>query len=151
MARMHGRARGRSSSNRPLIEHKPTWLKYTSKEVEMLISKLAKEDNSASQIGIILRDSYGIPDVRLVTKKKISEILEAKKLRPELPDDMTALIAKAARVRKHLDILRKDTGALRGLQLTESKIRRLAAYHKKAARIPINWKYVAEEHKAAAQ
>jgi len=148
---MHGKSRGRSSSKKPLSPQKPSWVNYKPKEVEMLVTKVAKDNKTASQIGIILRDSYGIPSVKQITKKKIDQILNEKKLLKELPDDIMALIRKAAMVRKHLDKNRKDTGGLRGLQLTESKIHRLSKYHKKNKRIAVNWKYVHEEHKAAAQ
>lgn len=151
MARMHSGARGRSGSKKPLDPQKPAWLSYQPKEVEMLVTKLAKEGNSASKIGLVLRDRYGIPSVRQILGKKVDQVLAEKGMLGALPDDMMALIKKAALVRKHLETNKKDTGAVRGLQLTESKIRRLSSYHKKAKRIPVEWKYNPEEHKAAAQ
>ena len=43
---------------------KPEWIEYSTEEIEELIMKLKKEGNSTSMMGIILRDQYGIPDVK---------------------------------------------------------------------------------------
>ena len=51
------------------------------------------------------------------------------------------MIKKAFIIRKHMEKNRQDTTALRGLQLTESKVNRLAKYYKKAGKIPAEWKY----------
>ena len=78
MAKMHSRKRGRSGSKKPLHKTKPSWLRMKEKELELLIVKLAKEGKSSSVIGLELRDSYGIPDVKTVTGKRIQEILKEK-------------------------------------------------------------------------
>ena len=44
-------------------------------------------------------------------------------------------------VKKHLEENKHDMPAKRGLQLTESKIRRLIKYYKKIKKLPIDWKY----------
>jgi small subunit ribosomal protein S15 len=46
---------------------KPGWVDYSTEEIEDIILKLRKEGKSASVIGVILRDQYGIPDVKSVT------------------------------------------------------------------------------------
>ena len=104
MARMHSRKKGVSRSTKPSKKVAPSWMKYKSKEVELLVVKYAKEGKNASQIGIFLRDEYGIPDVKLVTKRSITDILKEKKLLKEIPEDLMALIRKAVLIRKHLDI-----------------------------------------------
>ena len=141
MARMHSRAKGVSGSKKPMKKEVPTWIRYKPKEVEILVGKMAKEGKTASQIGIMMRDTYGIPDVKTLTGKSISKILAAKKLLPEVPEDLRALIRKAAMIRKHLEENRQDKPALRGLQLTEAKIMRLVKYYKKSDRLPVDWKY----------
>ncbi|RMD58638.1 30S ribosomal protein S15 [Candidatus Woesearchaeota archaeon] len=141
MGRMYSRAKGKSKSHPPLKPEKPTWIRVESKEVELLVGKLAKEGKSASEIGLILRDSYGIPSVKLLTGKKVQQILEEKKLSSELPEDLYALMRRATILRKHLKSNHKDTGALRGLQLTESKINRLVKYYKEKSKLPEDWKY----------
>nr|MCK4930011.1 30S ribosomal protein S15 [Nanoarchaeota archaeon] len=147
MARMHSRARGKSRSTKPSKKVVPSWLKYKPKEVELLIIKYAKEGKNPSQIGIFLRDEYGIPDVKLVTKKSITKILKEKNLLKEIPEDLMALIRKAVLIRKHLGENKKDMPAKRGLQLTESKIKRLTKYYKRTARLPMTWRYDPERIK----
>lgn len=141
MARMHSRKRGRARSKKPLKQVKPIWLRYGSKEIELLIVKLAKEEKTTSQIGTLLRDTYGIPDCQTVTKKKISQILKEHNIIPELPEDLTALIKKSILVKKHMEENKKDQPAKRGLLLTESKINRLTKYYKRTGRLPLDWSF----------
>jgi small subunit ribosomal protein S15 len=141
MAKMHSRKRGTSGSKKPLHKTKPTWLRVHGKELDMLIVKLAKEGKSASQIGLELRDSYGVPDVKTIAGKRISEILAEKGHTPKLPEDLLALMKNAANVRRHLDANKQDMPALRGMQLTDSKIKRLIKYYKRVGKLPIEFKY----------
>jgi small subunit ribosomal protein S15 len=145
MARMHSRARGVSGSTKPVKKVAPSWLKYKSKEVELLVLKYAKEGKTASQIGSYLRDEYGIPSVQLITKKPISEILKDKNLLGDIPEDLLALIKRSITIRKHLEENKKDMTAKRGLQLTDSKIRRLTKYYKRTERLSKDWKYDPEK------
>ncbi|MFH1505842.1 MAG: 30S ribosomal protein S15 [archaeon] len=147
MARMHSRKKGVSGSKRPAKKSVPSWSKYKSKEIELLIVKYAKEGKKPSQIGLYLRDEYGIPDVTLITKKTISDILRDKKLLEEIPEDLMALIRKAVLIKKHLEENHKDMPAKRGMQLTESKIRRLVKYYKRTNKLPADWKYDPEKIK----
>ena len=144
MARMHSRRKGISGSKKPAVPKLPAWFQYKPKEVEMLIQKLAKEGKSASEIGLFLRDSYGVPDVKLVMGKTVTAILQEKGVVREIPEDLFNLIKKAVAVRKHMGNNNQDMTALRGLQLTESKIKRLVKYYKRAEALPKNWKYDAE-------
>jgi small subunit ribosomal protein S15 len=141
MARMHSRAKGKSGSKKPIKKVLPSWVRYKPKEVELLIVKLAKENNTPSKIGTLLRDVYGIPDSTLITKKSITAILDEKKLLAEIPEDLLALIRKFIFLQKHLDANKQDMAAKRGFQLTESKIRRLVKYYKRTKRLPSNWTY----------
>ncbi|MAF34471.1 30S ribosomal protein S15 [Candidatus Woesearchaeota archaeon] len=145
MARMHSRDKGRSGSKRPLEPRKATWLSYSAKEIEMVIAKLAKEDKGASEIGLILRDKYGVPDTRALLKKRISKVLADKKLSPEIPEELSALIKKAAVIEKHLEHNKQDQATKRGLQLTRSKIARLSKYYKKKGTVAESWKYDTEK------
>ena len=141
MARMHSREKGKSRSTKPSRKVAPSWQKYKPKEVELLIVKYAREGKNPSQIGIYLRDEYGIPDVKLIAKKSISQIMKDKNLLKEIPEDLMALIRKAVLVRKHLAENHQDMPAKRGLQLTESKIKRLTKYHKRTGKLPMTWRY----------
>jgi small subunit ribosomal protein S15 len=141
MAKMHSRARGKSGPNKPLTKTTPTWVPLKKKELELLIVKLAKEGHTSSKIGLLLRDSYGIPDVRSVIDKRILELLAEKNLTPKLPEDMTSLIRKSVLLRKHLELNKQDEAAKRGLLLIDSKIKRLAKYYKRIKKLPVTWKY----------
>ena len=141
---MHSRKRGKAGSTKPVRKSIPSWVRYKPKEAEMLITKLAKDGKTASEIGMILRDTYGIPDVRLLCKKKVSKIIQEKGIKQELPEDLTALIKKAVLIRKHLEENKKDEVAHRGLILTESKIKRLVKYYKKSRKLASEWKYEPE-------
>jgi len=141
MAKMHSRGRGNAHSNKPLNPAKPTWIRYKPKEIELLIGKLSKEGKTSSEIGLILRDSYGVPSVKLLLGKTIQKILGEKKLLPELPEDLMSLIKKAVIIRKHMEKNRQDMTAIRGLQFTESKIKRLVKDYKETGKIADEWKY----------
>jgi small subunit ribosomal protein S15 len=147
MARMYSRKKGKSGSKKPIKKTKKVWLRYSDNEVEQLIIKLSKQGNTQSKIGIILRDTYGVPDVRNILNKKIGKILEENKLKPKLPEDLMALIKKELNIMKHLETNKKDMSAKRGLQLTESKINRLVRYYKRNSILDKNWIYDREKAK----
>ncbi|MFH0869468.1 MAG: 30S ribosomal protein S15 [archaeon] len=147
MARKYSGARGKSRSTKPSKKMVPSWLQYKPKEIEMLIVKMAKEGINPSQIGLHLRDAYGIPDVQVTTGKKINQILKEKNLSKEIPEDLMALIRKAVLVRKHMGDNKGDMTAKRGLILTESKIKRLIKYYKSHGKLPMSWKYDPERIK----
>ncbi|MDP3765748.1 MAG: 30S ribosomal protein S15 [Nanoarchaeota archaeon] len=144
MARMHSRKRGKHGSKKPAKKAVPSWILYDAKKTELLISKLAKDGKSGSQIGVLLRDAYGIPNISVLCGKSISAILKEKKLGQEVPEDLIALFRKYAAIRKHLEANKHDETAARGLLLTESKIGRLTKYYKRSGRIPEAWKFDTE-------
>ena len=141
MARMHSRKKGKHGSKKPAKKTSPSWIRYKPKEVELLIAKLSKDGKTTSQIGVLLRDVYGIPSVLALCSKSISSILKEKNLRAEVPEDMTALFRRVAALRKHIEANRHDETSKRGLHITESKINRLTKYYKRTRRIPENWKF----------
>lgn len=141
MARMHSRKKGKAGSKKPVEKKVPSWITYKPKEIEALVIKLGKQDMASAKIGVILRDSYGIPDVKTITKKKISQILKENKLQKNLPEDMTALVYRHIALMKHNESNNHDKTAKRGMQLTESKIKRLAKYYIKKGDLPQGWRY----------
>ena len=66
-----------ASSALPYRRAPPTWLKTTPEDVVEHIIKLARKGLTPSQIGVTLRDSHGIPQVRFVTGNKILRILKS--------------------------------------------------------------------------
>eukprot|EP00921_Rhytidocystis_pertsovi_P023325 GHVQ01037237.1.p1 GENE.GHVQ01037237.1~~GHVQ01037237.1.p1 ORF type:complete len:152 (+),score=19.05 GHVQ01037237.1:214-669(+) len=141
MGRMYGKGKGISSSALPYRRRPPTWLKIKAGDVEQHIAKLAKKGQTPSAIGVTLRDSFGVPQVKSITGSKILRILKRQGLAPELPEDMYYLIKKAVSIRKHLDRNRKDKDGKFRLILVESRIHRLARYYKRTKQLPANWKY----------
>jgi small subunit ribosomal protein S15 len=145
MARLHSRKKGKAGSTRPPRLEKPVWIERSAEEVENLVIKLARKGFTKSLIGIILRDSYGIPLVKVVTGKKISQILEENEIIATLPEDLTNLVKKALNIRKHLEGNHKDLEGKKGLHRTESKIYRLIRYYKDSNILPMDFKYDPEK------
>lgn len=139
MARMHSRKKGQAGSRKPFKPSVSSWISRDPKEVEALVVKFSKAENSPSKVGMILRDSYGIPDVQVITKKKIVQILKDNKVAPKLPEDLRALISKYVSTTKHVEKNHKDEASIRGLHLTASKINRLAKYYKRKKMLPADW------------
>lgn len=135
MARLHTGHRGKSGSTKPISKNTPNWLAYKASEIEEIIVKLAKEGHSSAKIGLILRDSYGVPDIKKATKKKITKIIKDAGLASAEPEDLTNLKTRAKIVAAHIKNNHKDNVSKRGLQLIQSKIRRLEKYYKKTGAI----------------
>ena len=140
MARMHSRKRGQSGSKKP-AKKVPSWAPFKEKEVEKLIVKYSKAGKTTSEVGMILRDSYGIHSVKALTGKSISAVAQENKLGKTLPEDMTSLIRRMIEIKQHFDKNKQDMTALRGLQLTEAKIRRLVKYYKRSKRLALDWQF----------
>ncbi|WP_395239339.1 30S ribosomal protein S15, partial [Salmonella sp. s54412] len=138
---MHSNGKGISYSALTYRRTVPTWLKLSSVDVSEQIYKLAKKCLTPSQIGVILRDSHGVAQVRYITGNKILRILKKNGMAPSLPEDLYHLIKKAVSVRKHLERNRKDKDAKFRLILIESRIHRLARYYKTKRVLAPNWKY----------
>lgn len=150
MARMYARKKGKSGSKKPAIPA-TDWISYNKNEIEKLIIKLSKEGNQTAKIGLILRDVYGIPLVKPIIGKTISQVLKENKIYPEYPEDLLNLMKKAVRLREHLTENKRDAHSKRGLELTESKVRRLTKYYKSKKILPNDWKYDPERAKLIIQ
>lgn len=144
MARMHTRRKGKSRSTKPLRTEKPVWVTLSAGEIEKRAVELVRQGNSTSKTGLILRDMYGVPDIKLSTGKKLGKILKENNAVPPLPEDFTNLIVKALKLRKHLSNNAKDNHNKRSLNNIESKIRRIGKYYIRSGALPQDWKYVPE-------
>lgn len=147
MARLHSGSKGRSGSKRVDPSATTSWVKYSPAEIEKLILKEAKEGLSASQIGLRLRDTYGVPSVELLCGKKISEILLENNITKKYPEDLMALFTRAVYCYNHLKKHKHDNTAKRGLVLTKSKINRLAKYYKRMGQLEESFRFDIEEVK----
>ena len=138
---MHSGGKGISASAMPFKRRPPSWLQISSASLGEQIVKLARKGMQPSQIGVILRDRHGVPQVRAVTGNKILRILKKNGVAPEVPEDLYHLMKKALSVRKHLEKFRKDKDSKFRLILIESRIHRLSRYYKRAKKLPTTWKY----------
>ena len=141
MGRMYGRGKGISKSSIPYKKKAPRWLNVDSSEVVRQIEALAKKGYKPSQIGVILRDNYAIPQSRLITGAKILRILKKRGLAPQIPEDLYCLMRRAVSIRKHIEKNKRDKDSKYRLILVESKIHRLVRYYKLTKQIPSNWRY----------
>ncbi|KAF7121712.1 hypothetical protein CNMCM5793_009264 [Aspergillus hiratsukae] len=165
MGRMHSKGKGISASAIPYSRSAPAWLKTTPDQVVDQICKLARKGATPSQIGVVLRDSHGVAQVKVVTdppylevkwyditvnhhsnRTSLDEDVKAGDqdkdcLAPELPEDLYFLIKKAVAVRKHLERNRKDKDSKFRLILIESRIHRLSRYYKSVGVLPPTWRY----------
>jgi small subunit ribosomal protein S15 len=134
MARMHTRRRGSSGSDKPAADEPPEWSNVDADKIENRVVELAEQGHDPSQIGIKLRDEgvtgTPVPDVKLATGKKITEILEENDAKADLPEDLRNLMKRAIRLREHVRANPQDYQNKRALQNTESKVRRLVDYYR---------------------
>lgn len=145
MTRMHSDGRGVSGSSKPVDAKQPDWIDYDAEEVKDLVVRLREDGFDPAQIGLKLRDEYGIPDVQQITEKKVTEILEEEDVAPEIPEDLKNLVEKAENMKEHLDENQNDQEAERQLELTEAKVRKVADYHREEGNIPEDWEYERDE------
>ncbi|OWT33467.1 30S ribosomal protein S15 [Methanobrevibacter sp. 87.7] len=120
---------------------RPDWVMYSNEEIEEFIVKFHKEGKSSSEIGIILRDQYGVPSVKEVTGEKITQILKRNNEFGDYPEDLMNLIRRAVNIRDHLAENPKDVHSKRGLTIVESRIRRLGKYYVRDGQLPEGWRY----------
>jgi small subunit ribosomal protein S15 len=144
MSRMHSSRKGVSGSKKPLIDKNPSWVQQSPEEVKETVVKLAGEGMTMAKIGLVLRDQYAVPNVRLATGNTIREILAEKNIKFELPEDLQGLMKRAVLLSSHVKAHKKDLHNLRGLKLIESRIRRLAKYYKREGVVPESWNYSLE-------
>jgi small subunit ribosomal protein S15 len=142
MARMHARRKGKSGSTRPIWRKTPEWVPYSAEEIENLVVEKAKEGLGSAQIGLILRDAYAVPSVKKICSKSVTTIMKENNLGSKMPEDFLNLVRSAQNLRKHLESgNKKDKSSRRGLQLMESKIRRLVKYYRNTKVFEQDFKY----------
>ncbi|MFH0962157.1 MAG: 30S ribosomal protein S15 [archaeon] len=141
MARIYAHKKGKSGSTRPVRMSSPSWVRFTPEEIMKIITRLGKEGKQTSEIGMLLRDQWGIPSVKLATGKTITQVLKEAKLFPEYPEDLLNLMTRAVKIRKHLTGATADKHSRRGLKNTEMKILRLVKYYRREGRLAADWQY----------
>jgi small subunit ribosomal protein S15 len=151
MARMHARRKGQSGSKRPLVSKSPEWVTLEADEIEETVARLAGQGKSSAEIGLVLRDQYAVPNVRLATGKTLTEIMRARGTKFEMPEDLNNMMRRAVDLQGHLRTNPKDLANKRGLQLLESRIRRLARYYQEEGVLPPAWDYSVKIQELAAK
>ena len=124
-----------------MLTENPSWVTMSASEIEEVIVKMAKNGQASAMIGLVLRDQYGVPDVKLATGKTVTEIMTEKGVASALPEDISNLMRRAISLNVHLRKNPGDVSNRRGLNLIEAKIRRLEHYYKDNGVLPGNWKY----------
>ncbi len=94
-------------------EEKPKWIKLKAKEIESMIIDLGKQKMSSAKIGIILRDKHGIPKVKEILNKRISQILEENEIIDSSEKD--SVTNKIESIKKHISKNKHDFTASKAL------------------------------------
>lgn len=141
MARVHARRRGTSRSRPPTREEAPDWQPIQKDEIVKIVTDLAREGKTGAYIGLVLRDQYGVPNVKLATGKSMSEILTDAGVASALPEDLQNLMKRVVQLQSHLALHSRDIHNARGLALIEARIRRISRYYRETGRLPADWKY----------
>ena len=146
MARMYKSLKGQSGSTRPHVTDAPEWSNTDKEAVQSLVLDLAKSGMSTAEIGTVLRDKHAVPNARLVLGKRIGQFLAENDMMGAYPEDMMNLMRQAVAIINHLGSgNHKDIHNKRALEITESKIRRLASYYIGENRLPSDWRYKRDE------
>ncbi|MGI0084859.1 MAG: 30S ribosomal protein S15, partial [Nitrososphaerales archaeon] len=126
MARIHSHRRGKSHSTRPSSKRTPTWVTYGQDEISASIMKMFKEGLGPSQIGLKMRDDYGIPSTKTFLGKSVKEVLSQGATKGSTPEDLARLVERAAKLKGHLNSHHADRKNVRSLELLEAKIHRVS-------------------------
>jgi len=97
---------------------KPLWVKMKEPELKKTILELS-EKHSPSQIGLILRDQYGIPTTKIFGKKLKAYL---KELGIEKNEDLENAEKKVDKMKEHLKNNITDRHAKHKLQHAQSRL-----------------------------
>jgi len=100
------------------ILEKPLWVKMKEPELKKVIAELSLK-HSPSQIGLVLRDQYGIPTTRIFGKKLKEYLVELDINRNE---DLENAEKKVDRLKEHLKDNITDRSAKHKLQEAQSRL-----------------------------
>jgi small subunit ribosomal protein S15 len=146
MARLHSKKKGKSSSKFPgRKQGKRDFVQLSKDELKDIVKKLYRQGYNSANIGIILRDQYGVPSFKAVVGKSIKAFLKEENLYPKVPEDLLNLLKKAVKLWQHLKKHKKDIHNRVKYSHIISKINRLASYYKNKNELPETWKYDPEE------
>lgn len=98
-----------------------------------------------SRIGAALRDRYAVGLVNHYTGSRITRILAANGIAPEIPEDLYFLIKRAVQMRKHLERNPRDMSLKYHLILIEARIHRICRYYRSTLKLPATFRYRADQ------
>ena len=105
---------------------KPVWLKMTEEEMKKLILELS-ERHQPAQIGLILRDQYGVPTTKIFGKKLSAYLREAGK---NEFFEVKNIEKKVEKIKEHMKNNKQDKKAKHKFQKANSKLNALRKYSK---------------------
>ena len=108
---------------------KPVWLKYTEEEVREIILNLIKKqpELTTEKIGLILKDTYGIPKTKIYGIK-IGQVLKQENLYKN--PDLLNLEKKESSIQEHIKRNNQDKRSKRALGITKAKLKKTREYLK---------------------
>ena len=145
MAKLHSKKKGNSGTKRAKAQPSTVTSMTSKADVEEIILKNVKEGVSFPKIGLLLRDSYGVPSITSILGMNLRAFVKKNNVLPEYPNDLLDLIRKAMRVRNHLKMSKKDVHNKVKLMHIESKIQRLVKYYTNKKIMPPQWRYDPEK------
>jgi small subunit ribosomal protein S15 len=106
---------------------KPLWLKTTEEELKKIIAELAEKYQPA-QLGLILRDQYGIPTTRLYGKKLSAYLKEIGKYNDKI--ELENVQKKLEKIEDHLKNNAQDKRTKHKMQKAKSRVVTIKKYTK---------------------
>lgn len=103
---------------------KPSWVKMSEAELKKLIKELS-EKYAPSKIGIILRDQYGIPSVKIYGKKMQDYL---KELGIEVNEDLENAEKKVEKLKEHTKNNITDKKAKHKMQRAQARLNIIRRY-----------------------
>ena len=106
---------------------KPAWLKLSEEELKKIIVDLSAKYQPA-QIGLVLRDQYGVPTTK-VYGKKLSEYL--KELGKYTNAELENAKKKFENIKEHMETNKQDKRTKHKLQKAQSHLNAMNKYYAK--------------------
>lgn len=144
MARLHSKKKGKSARKRAKRSEKAEFVEVSEDEIKEVVRNLYQQGTSVAQIGIVLRDEYGVPDFHAQVGVKLMEYLRSENIYKSFPEDLLNLFRRVVTMNEHLKGNKKDIHNQVKLTHVQSKIRRLLKYYKKSGKVPKDWNYSVE-------
>jgi small subunit ribosomal protein S15 len=91
---------------------KPEWIKMKPAELEKIVVDLYNQGETPAKIGLVLRDKYGIPKAKLLGKRVVEILKDAK---TPLRSEKDAISKKIENLQRHMEKNKHDQPAKKKL------------------------------------